>query len=289
MIDYLRFFSKSNFYCGKITIIGRSNVGKSTLANKLVGKKISATSNKFQTTISSITSINTIDNIQYIFIDTPGFQIKNKFKLLSYKLNRDIISELNFTNIILFVIEANKFKLEDKIILDIIPLNIPIILIINKIDTLSNKYLLYPFVNKIRNFYKFNEIIPLSAQFLDCNINLLNIIKLYLPKNNFIYKKNLVTAHKKDILVIEILREKIFRFTGHEIPYTSNILIDKFNYTNKRYNIFITICVKKNSHKAIIIGKKGNKLSLINFLSRLHMESLFNSPVYLSTFIKVDK
>ena len=269
-----------------VAIVGRPNVGKSTLMNALVGQKISITSRKAQTTRHRITGINTIDDAQYIFVDTPGFQTRHS-TALNRSLNRAVTSTLSSVDAVLFVIEAGKFGPDDQKVLDLIPPKAPTILIANKIDRVNDKATLYPFIQQIQGLREFREIVPLSAKNSDDIKRLLEMLKPYLPEGEPIYGEDDLTDRSERFLAAEILREKVFRWTGDELPYTSTVLIDKFEQEGRLRRIFATILVERDSQKAMVIGQKGAKLKQISTEARLDMEKLFDGPIYLETFVKV--
>ncbi|WP_175787239.1 GTPase Era [Burkholderia anthina] len=276
----------TGFRCGMIAIVGRPNVGKSTLMNALVGQKISITSRKAQTTRHRITGINTFDDAQFVFVDTPGFQTRHS-TALNRSLNRAVTSTLTSVDLILFVIEAGRFGPDDQKVLDLIPPGMPTLLITNKIDRVTDKASLFPFMQKLSALREFAELVPLSAQKPEDIKRLLETIKPYLPEGEPIYGEDELTDRSSRFLAAEILREKVFRWTGDELPYTSTVLIDKFEEEGRLKRIFATILVERDSHKAMVIGKKGEKLKQISTEARMDMEKLFDGPVYLETFVKV--
>ncbi len=269
-----------------IAIVGRPNVGKSTLMNALVGQKISITSRKAQTTRHRITGINTTEDAQYIFVDTPGFQTRHS-TALNRSLNRAVTSTLTSVDAILFVIEAGRFSPDDQKVLDLIPPGVPTLLIANKLDRVNDKTTLYPFMQQVSALREFAEIVPLSAKHPEDIQRLLETIKPYLPEGEPIYGEDDLTDRSARFLAAEILREKVFRWTGDELPYTSTVVIDKFEEEGRLKRIFATILVERDSHKAMVIGKKGAKLKQISTEARMDMEKLFDGPVYLETFVKV--
>ncbi|SIT47561.1 membrane-associated, 16S rRNA-binding GTPase [Paraburkholderia ribeironis] len=269
-----------------VAIVGRPNVGKSTLMNALVGQKVSITSRKAQTTRHRITGIHTLEDAQYVFVDTPGFQTKHS-GALNRSLNRAVTSTLTSVDAILFVIEAGRFGADDQKVLDLIPPSVPTLLIANKLDRVSDKESLFPFMQQMSTLREFNEIVPLSAKHPDDIKRLMATIKPFLPEGAPIYGEDDLTDCSERFLAAEILREKVFRWTGDELPYTSTVLIDKFETEGRLRRIFATILVDRDTHKAMIIGQKGAKLKQISTEARLDMEKLFDGPVYLETFIKV--
>ncbi|ACR28145.1 GTPase Era [Burkholderia glumae] len=274
------------FRCGMIAIVGRPNVGKSTLMNALVGQKISITSRKAQTTRHRITGIHTLPDAQYIFVDTPGFQTRHS-TALNRSLNRTVTSTLTSVDAILFVIEAGRFGPDDQKVLDLIPPKVPTLLILNKLDRIHDKSTLFPFLKQMGELRSFAEVVPLSAKQDDDIRRLMDTVKPYLPEGEPIYGQDDLTDRSSRFLAAEILREKVFRWTGDELPYTSTVIIDKFEEEGRLTRVFATILVERDSHKAMVIGKKGAKLKQISTEARLDMEKLFDGPVYLETFIKV--
>lgn len=280
--------SSSSFRCGMLAIVGRPNVGKSTLMNALVGQKISITSRKTQTTRYRITGIYTSDDAQYIFVDTPGFQTQYNSPL-NRSLNRVVISTLSSVDAVLFVIEAGHFGTADWQVLDLIPPSTPTLLIANKVDRVSNKNMLFPFMQQMQKntLHEFKEFVPLCAQNPNDVKRLFVIVKPYLPKGESLYSKGHVTDRNERFLAAEILREKVFRWTGDELPYTSTVLIEKFQIKGQLRCIFATILVERVNHKAIVIGQNGAKLQQISIKARCDMERVFYGPVYLKIFVKV--
>ncbi|KMY86911.1 GTP-binding protein Era [Candidatus Paraburkholderia calva] len=269
-----------------VAIVGRPNVGKSTLMNALVGQKVSITSRKSQTTRHRITGINTLEDAQYIFVDTPGFQTRHS-GALNRSLNRAVTSTLTLVDLVMFVIEAGRFGLDDQKVLDLIPPGAPTLLIANKLDRVSDKDALFPFMQQMSALREFREIVPLSAKNSDDIERLLKVIKPYLPEGQPIYGEDDLTDRSERFLAAEILREKVFRWTGNELPYTSTVLIDKFETEGRLRRVFATILVDRDGHKAMIIGKKGEKLKQISTEARIDMEKLFDGPVYLEIFVKM--
>jgi GTP-binding protein Era len=278
----------AGFRCGTIAIIGRPNVGKSTLMNALVGQKISITSRKAQTTRHRITGINTTADAQYIFVDTPGFQTRHS-SALNRTLNRAVTSTLASVDAILFVIEAGRFGADDQQVLDLIPASACVLLIANKIDRVHDKATLYPFMQQMQARHEFREIMPLCAKSPGDIEHLLQTLKPYLPEGTPVYGEDELTDRSERFLAAEILREKVFRQTGDELPYTSTVQIDRFETEGRLRRIFATILVERDAHKAMVIGQKGARLKQISTDARRDMEKLFDGPVYLETFVKVKR
>ncbi|OQW42900.1 MAG: GTPase Era [Proteobacteria bacterium SG_bin4] len=276
----------TEFRAGYIAIIGRPNVGKSTLLNKLLHQKISITSRKAQTTRFRIHGILTDQQTQFIFVDTPGFQTQYTNRLNTF-MNRVVTQSVQNVDVILFVIEAMRFDQRDRDALKILPDNIPVILVINKIDKVSDKNQLLPFLNSMAGTFNFSTIIPISAVHKIQLPELLNTIRGYLPEKQAIYEKDDITDRSERFLASEFIREKLFRLVGDEIPYSTSVVIDQFKVENHLYKIYATILVDKANQKAILIGKKGEKLKQIATEARQDMEHLFNEKVYLEIWVKV--
>jgi GTPase len=269
-----------------VVIAGPPNVGKSTLMNALIGQKISITSRKAQTTRHRITGIRTEPEAQFIFVDTPGFQTQHA-TALNRSLNRAVTSTLSSVDVVMFVVEAGRFSADDEKVLKLLPTNAVVLLIANKVDRVGDKGDLLPFVQEVSQVREFNEIVPMSAKKPEDIVHLLKTLLPHLPEGDPIYGEDDLTDRSERFLAAEILREKVFRWTGDELPYTSTVLIEKFEQEGRLRRIFATIMVDRDGHKAMIIGQKGAKLKQINTDARLDMEKLFDGPIYLEVFVKV--
>lgn len=276
----------ADFHTGYIAIIGRPNVGKSTLLNKLLQQKISITSRKAQTTRFRINGILTDQQTQFVFVDTPGFQTQYNSRLNS-AMNRVVTQSMQDVDVILFVIEAMQFDQRDVAALKILPKNVPVILVINKIDKLADKNRLLPFLNDVAKVFKFADIIPVSAMHKIQLPELLNTVRGYLPVNQPLYDKDEVTDRSERFIAGEFIREKLFRLIGDEIPYSTSVVVDQFKLEDNLHKIYATILVEKANQKAIIIGKNGEKLKQIGTQARKDMELLFGVKVYLEIWVKV--
>ena len=275
-----------DFRCGYIAIVGRPNVGKSTLMNKLIGAKISITSRKAQTTRHRITGIQTRDNAQFIYIDTPGFQTRHN-NALNKTLNRTVSNTLVSCDVVLFVVEAGTFDAADQQVLEQIPKGVPVILVINKADKIKDKALLMPFAQKVAGQRDFAAIVPVSARQGFQLDQLESEIRTYLPNNAPIFSEDDITDRSEKFLATEIVREKVFRYVGDELPYTSTVVLEKFEQEGQLRRIFAAILVEREMHKAMVIGNKGARLKEISTTARLDMEKLFGGPVYLEIWVKV--
>ncbi len=275
-----------DFRCGYIAIVGRPNVGKSTLMNKLIGAKISITSRKAQTTRHRITGIQTRDNAQFIYIDTPGFQTRHN-NALNKTLNRTVSNTLVSCDVVLFIVEAGSFDTADQQVLEQIPKGVPVILVINKADKIKDKALLMPFAQKVAAERDFAAIVPVSARQGFQLDQLEAEIRTYLPNNASIFSEDDITDRSEKFLATEIVREKVFRYVGDELPYTSTVVLEKFEQEGQLRRIFAAILVERDMHKAMVIGNKGARLKEISTTARLDMEKLFGGPVYLEIWVKV--
>ena len=276
----------SDFRTGYVAIVGRPNVGKSTLLNKLLQQKISITSRKAQTTRFRIHGILTDDRSQYIFVDTPGFQ-KQYTNRLNTAMNRVVTQSIQDVDVVLFVIEALQFDQRDIEALKILPSTVPVILVINKIDRVSEKNRLLPFLQEMARVFEFASVIPISAMHRIQLPNLLEVIRKYLPVSSPLYDKDEITDRNERFIVSEFIREKLFRLLGDELPYSTSVVVDQFQQVDGIYKIYATILVEKPNQKAIIIGKNGEKLKQISSQARLDMEVLLGQKVYLQTWVKV--
>jgi GTP-binding protein Era len=274
------------FHSGFIAIVGRPNVGKSTLLNHLIGQKISITSRKAQTTRHRITGILTEEHAQFVFVDTPGFQTQY-LNTLNKGLNKVVTSSLRDVNVVLFVIEARHFDERDRQVMNLLPKDAPVLLVINKVDSMEDKGELLPFMQEIAKEREFTAIVPVSARHDKQLDTLLDAIRPFLPEGEKIYPEDEVTDRNERFLAAEIVREKVFRFTGEELPYSVSVVIEQFKMEGKMRRIHAAILVDKDAHKAMLIGKNGEKLKEIATQARLDMEKLFDGKVFLEVWIKV--
>ena len=276
----------ANFRCGYIAIVGRPNVGKSTLMNALIGAKVSITSRKAQTTRHRITGIQTVEDAQFIYVDTPGFQTRHS-NALNKTLNKTVTNTLISSDVILYLIEAGTFGPADQQVMDLLPKEVPCILVINKSDRVKDKAVLLPFAQKIAAMRDFAAIVPVSAKLHFQLDGLQSEIKRFMPENQPIFGPDDITDRSEKFLASEIVREKLFRFVGDELPYTSTVLIEKFEQEGDLRRVFAAILVERDTHKSMIIGNKGARLKDVSTQSRLDMEKLFGGPVYLEIWVKV--
>ena len=277
-------------FCGYISIIGKPNVGKSTILNSILDKKVSITSRKSQTTRNNILGIKTENNKQMIFIDTPGMHIKSK-RTMNKILNKSAQGIIEDSDIILFVIQRLSIDNEDEMILKKLQqTSQKIICVINKIDQVDNKNKFLPFIEKISSMHPFDEIILVSAKTKDGLDDLVSIIKNNLPENNHIYDNNFKIENDQDSFMFsELIREKIIRKLGDELPHDTFVEIDLIEDKEDIVEIHATIYVSRKSQKQIVIGSGGEVLKQIGKQSRLEIEKHLNKKVFLKTWVKVKK
>src|SRR5580765_351044 len=273
--------------CGLVAIVGRPNVGKSTLLNALVGQKVSITSAKAQTTRHRIIGIRTVGEAQFIFVDTPGFQTRHSAPL-NRTLNRTVTGVLGDVDVVLFVVEAGRFGLDDAKVLALMQdSGKPVFLIANKLDTVVRRADLAPWLKGMQERHAFAEFVPLSAK-KDADVQrLLGIVEPYLPEQPWLYEEDALTDRTDKFLASEIIREKLFRLTGDELPYTSTVVIDKFEEEGNLRRIAATIIVERDAHKGMVIGEKGERLKRIGSEARVELEQLMDAKVFIELWVKV--
>lgn len=272
--------------CGLVAIVGRPNVGKSTLLNALVGQKVSITSRKAQTTRHRITGVRTVDEAQFVFVDTPGFQTRHS-TALNRTLNRTVLSSLTDVDVVLFVVEAGRFGLDDAKVLALLPEGKPVFLIANKLDTVRRRAELAPWLKSMQERRDFAEFVPMSANREADVQRLFGILKPYLPEQEWFYEEDALTDRSERFLASEIIREKLFRLTGDELPYTSTVIIDKWEEEGELRRIAATIVVERDAHKGMIIGAGGERLRRIGSEARQELQTLLDARVFLELWVKV--
>jgi GTPase len=277
--------------CGVIAIVGKPNVGKSTLLNALVGQKISITSRKAQTTRHRITGIRTIGPNQFIFVDTPGFQTRHG-RALNRSLNKTVLGAVGDVDLVLFVVEAGKFTLADAKVLALLKPGIPAVLIANKVDEVHRRGDIAPWLRDMHQRHDFAEFVPMSAKSAKDVDRLFAICEKYLPQQPWWYGPDELTDRSERFLAGETVREKLFRLTGDELPYTSTVIVDKFEEEpspkhKRMVKIAATIVVERDGHKAMVIGDKGERLKRIGTEARQELEKLMDCKVFLELWVKV--
>ncbi|WP_299266540.1 GTPase Era [uncultured Psychrosphaera sp.] len=273
--------------CGLIAIVGRPNVGKSTLMNNILGQKISITSKKPQTTRHRILGIHTEDHEQVIYVDTPGLHKEEK-RAINKLMNKAASSALGDVELVLFVVEAMKWHDDDEMVLNkIIRSKQPVVLLINKVDEIKHKEELMPFLQKVSAKHNFEQIIPISAE-KGTNVQAIkDLVSDYLPENPFFFPEDDVTDRSSRFMAAEIVREKLMRFLGEELPYSVTVEIEQFKWDEKIWRINALILVEREGQKKMVIGAKGEKLKIIGRDARQDLEKLLEEKVYLELWVKV--
>ncbi|MBA2654320.1 MAG: GTPase Era [Gammaproteobacteria bacterium] len=273
--------------CGYVAIIGRPNVGKSTLLNHILGQKICITSRKPQTTRHRILGIKTEGEIQTVYVDTPGLHQEAK-KALNRYMNKAASAAIHDVDVIVFIVEALKWQADDEWILQKLKhVQSPVILVINKVDKIADKQMLLPFIEELSNKFKFNYILPMSALKNNNVIELENLVNSFLPENPHFFPDDQVTDASERFLASEIIREKLMRSLGQELPYALTVQIEQFKEEKKMYRIGAIIWVEKLSQKAIVIGAEGGVLKKVGTRARKEMELLFETKIFLQLWVKV--
>ena len=279
--------------CGLIAIVGKPNVGKSTLLNALVGQKISITSRKAQTTRHRITGMHTQGAAQYVFVDTPGFQTIHG-NALNKSLNKAVQGAVGDVDVVFLVVEAGSFTSADDKVLSLLAPGIPTILVANKLDTMKNRPEIMQWLQAMQDRHPFAEIVPMSAKNDKDVQRLLGIAEKYLPEQAWMYAADELTDRSEKFMAAEMVREKLFRLTGDELPYTSTVVIDKFEEekgktkgVKRLVRIAATIVVERDGHKAMVIGDKGERLKRMGMEARTELEKLYDAKVFLELWVKV--
>ena len=272
--------------CGLVAIVGRPNVGKSTLLNALVGQKISITSSKAQTTRHRITGVRTVGRTQFVFVDTPGFQTRHA-AALNRTLNRTVSATLGDVDVVVLIVEAGRFGNEDAAVLALVPAGKPVVLVANKLDLITRRADLAPWLQAMQARHPFVEFVPLTAKKAADVERLLGIVEPYLPEQPWLHEADALTDRSDRFLAAEIVREKLFRLTGDELPYTSTVVIDKYEEEGALRRIAATIVVEREAHKGMIIGGGGERLKRIGSEARQELEHLLDARVFLELWVKV--
>ncbi len=299
--------------CGLVAIVGRPNVGKSTLLNALVGQKISITSRKAQTTRHRITGIRTLGATQFVFVDTPGFQTQ-RGNALHRTLNRNVLSSLSEVDAVLFVVEAGRFGSDDAKVLALLPRGKPALLVANKLDAVKRRNDMLPWLKSMQERHPFAEFVPMSAR-KDSDVQrLFEILAPHLPEGPWLHESDALTDRNDRFLASELIREKLFRLTGDELPYSCTVMIDKYEEEGEAVGlqaaasqqpspegsaaasggrarplrrIAATIVVERDAHKGMVVGAGGERLKRIGSEARQDLEQLLGSKVFLELWVKV--
>ena len=286
-IDNIAISDANGYRCGFVAIVGRPNVGKSTLMNHLIGQKISITSKKAQTTRHKVNGIYTDEKKQVIFVDTPGFQTDYR-NAVNDRLNLNVTEAMSGVDAIILVVEALRFTQADRTVMKQLPKNVPVVLAVNKADKSKDRLLLEAFIAEIKSEFEFAAVVAVSAKHGLGLSELMMSVEPYLPESIPMYPEDMVTDKSSRFLASEIVREKLFRYLGEELPYAMNVEIEQFEVEESGlHRIYVAVLVDKDSQKAILIGKGGERLKKISTEARLDMEKLFDSKVFLKVWVKV--
>ncbi len=264
-------------------------MGKSTLLNALVGQKISITSRKAQTTRHRITGIRTLGATQFIFVDTPGFQTKEirGRTALNRNLNRTVTSVLGDVDVVLFMVEAGRFSLDDAKVLALLPPDKPSFLVANKLDVVTRRTDILPWLKGMQERHPFTEYVPMSATRPSDVERLFKIVEPYLPEQAWLHEEDALTDRSDKFMAAELIREKLFRLTGDELPYSATVVIDKYEEEGNLRRIAATIVVERDAHKGMVIGDGGERLKRIGSETRVELEKLTGNKVFLELWVKV--
>jgi len=279
--------STSKTRCGYVAIVGRPNVGKSTLLNRILGQKLSITSRRPQTTRHQILGIKTYETTQIVYVDTPGLHLK-EHKAINRYMNKAASSSLNDVDLVVFVVERTKWTDEDDLVLSKVQAaNAPVILAVNKIDMNKEKDVLLPHIQKLSEKFSFTEIVPLSAKQGHNIEHLEELIDKFLPESIHFFPEDQITDRSQRFLAAELVREKIMRQLGDELPYSVTVEIEEFKRAKQVLHISALILVERSGQKKIVIGDKGEQIKIIGRDARKDMEKLFDSKVMLNLWVKV--
>jgi GTP-binding protein Era len=271
---------------GRIALVGRPNVGKSTLLNRLVGQKLSITSRRPQTTRHRVLGILTRPQAQFVFVDTPGLQSRHASQL-NRVMNRTVTQALQDVDAILMVCEALRFNAQDQAVLKALPPAIPAVAAVSKVDLAKSHDALLPFLAQLSSAYPFAALVPVSAKTGSGIDALLAELRRLLPVAERVYPEDTLTDRSERFLAAELIREKLFRLLGEEVPYSAAVEIERFELDGNLRRIAAAILVDRPGHKPIVIGKGGEKLKAIASQAREDMEKLFGSKVFLEVWVKV--
>ncbi|GLT18180.1 GTPase Era [Vibrio zhanjiangensis] len=278
-----------NQHCGFIAIVGRPNVGKSTLLNRILGQKISITSRKPQTTRHRIMGVDTQGDYQAIYVDTPGLHIEEK-RAINRLMNRAANSSLSDVNLVFFLVDGTHWTSDDEMVLTKLQKsNFPVVLCVNKVDNVQDRNEVMLHMMEMSKRMEFVDVVPISAKH-GKNIDVLRKhVREHLPKATHHFPEEYVTDRSQRFMASEIVREKLMRFTGEELPYSVTVEIERFDYNpdTDGFHINALILVERSGQKKMVIGKGGEKIKTIGREARLDMEELFGRKVYLETWVKV--
>lgn len=273
--------------CGFIALIGRPNVGKSTLVNQLMGQKVSITCRKAQTTQHQIQAIKTTEDAQFVYVDTPGIHEGGK-RIIHRYINRAATSVLQDVDVIVLLVDATGIKEEDLAVIKLLDsVKCPVILVINKLDKLKKQDDILFFINQVKDLYAFKEIVPISA-LQDKNVAVLEkVVKQYLPESPFYFPPDQLTDKNENFYAAEIIREKILHYTHEELPYSVRVIVESLEESKKLVKIQALILVERESQKGMLVGREGHVLKTIGQAARLDLENYYQRKVFLQLWVKV--
>ena len=274
--------------CGFVALVGRPNVGKSTLSNALVGAKLSIVSRKAQTTRHRIQGILTQGSDQFIFVDTPGFQTRHG-GAMNRMMNRVVTQALAEVDVVVHVVEAGKWSSGDAAIVPLLPRQRPVVLAVNKVDLLKDKNELFAYVTRLTNEYPYAAVVPVSAQRSVQLDVLVDEVAQRLPEGEHLFEEDTLTDRPVRFLAAELVREKIFRLVGDELPYACTVVIEQWEETDAGGHVAACVIVERDSHRPILLGAGGQHMKRIATEARQDMVKLLGKPVHLDVYIKVRK
>ena len=273
---------------GRVAIVGRPSVGKSTLLNRLVGAKLSITSRKPQTTRHRIVGILTEPGRQFVFVDTPGFQTRHRTRL-NDRLNRAVQEGLSEVDVVVWVVDATQLVDADRAVATLVPERMPLVVAVNKVDMLADKTKLLPLLAQLGALREHAAIVPISAEKGTQLGALKDEIARRLPEGGPIYAADELTDRDERFLAAEFVREKVFRLVGEEVPYATTVTIDRFEQEGDLRRIFASVLVDRASQRAILLGERGERMKRISMEARRDLEQLLGAPVYLEVWVRVKK
>lgn len=281
--------SESQSRCGYVAIVGRPNVGKSTLLNHILGQKLSITSRKPQTTRHNLLGIKTDEKsqTQYLFVDTPGLHQEHK-KALNRYMNHAVTTAIRDVDVIVFVVDKLQWLVEDDLVAKRLrDTKVPVVVVVNKVDQIENKEILFPHLQHLLDALKVQDVVPVSALQNQNVDRLLEVIRSHLPENDYFFPEDQLTDKSSRFLAAELIREKITRQLGDELPYQMTVEIENFKQEESIIHIDALILVEREGQKRILIGDKGARIKQIGQQARQEMEVLFDSKIMLKTWVKV--
>jgi len=276
----------AGFRCGFVAIVGRPNVGKSTLLNRLVGQKLSITSKKAQTTRHRVMGIVTTGDAQLAFVDTPGFQTQHR-SALNERMNRTVRESLRDVDATVLVVEAGRTTEADRAVIHLLPPHVRVLAALNKIDRLRDRDRLLPQMAELAPLRAFAAIVPVSAEGDEGLDALVAEVRALLPLREAMFGDDELTDRDERFLAAEFIREKIFRLSGDELPYSSTVAIDRFEHDGDLRRIFATVYVDRDNQRAILVGAGGARMKEIASAARADMERLFGGRVYVEIWVRV--